>query len=90
MSLAAPPSEFVSVAQFARTLGKSPNSVVRLIHSGQLVAYRIGRTYRISQRDIDAYLGRVCVYRAEKDREDPLVTRHRHAAAERRCRRAGL
>jgi excisionase family DNA binding protein len=82
----------LSVAAVGRELGKSPAAVVRLIRSGQLGAYRVGRTYRVSPADFEAYIERARVrltpMRAEHDRQ--ALAHLRHSAAERQCARFGL
>jgi excisionase family DNA binding protein len=47
---------FYKIAELASFLRVSRMTVYRLINSGELVALRVGRSYRISQADFDAYL----------------------------------
>jgi excisionase family DNA binding protein len=49
-------NEWLSVEGAGRTLGIGPQTVYGLINRGELVAYRIGRVYRIRIEDIAAYL----------------------------------
>jgi excisionase family DNA binding protein len=47
---------FLTVAEVAATLRVSKMSVYRLIHSGQLEAVRFNRSFRVSEKALDAYL----------------------------------
>jgi excisionase family DNA binding protein len=47
---------FWTVAEVAETLRVSRMSVYRLIHGGELEAVQFGRSFRISQDALDAYL----------------------------------
>lgn len=49
-------SSFVTVSEVARQLRVSNMTVYRLINAGELAATRIGRSYRIREDDLDAYL----------------------------------
>jgi len=46
------------VREVADVMRVSSMTVYRLIKSGELVATRVGRSYRIWDGDVDAYLGR--------------------------------
>ncbi len=46
----------LTVAEVATLLRVSKMSVYRLIHSGELEAVRFGRTFRVPQKAVDAYL----------------------------------
>lgn len=46
----------LTVAEVATMLRVSKMSVYRLIHSGELEAVRFGRTFRVPQPAVDAYL----------------------------------
>ncbi|MHB1010172.1 MAG: helix-turn-helix domain-containing protein [Propionibacteriaceae bacterium] len=46
----------LTVAEVATLLRVSRMSVYRLIHSGELEAVRFGRSFRVPQRAVDAYL----------------------------------
>jgi excisionase family DNA binding protein len=48
--------KFLTVAEVADTLRVSRMSVYRLIHAGQLEAVQFGRSFRISDQALDAYL----------------------------------
>jgi excisionase family DNA binding protein len=44
------------VAEVAERLSVSPMTVYRMIHAGELPAIRIGRSYRIESRAVEAFL----------------------------------
>ena len=50
--------QFVTPAEVAARLRVSTMTVYRLIQSGELKAARIGRSYRLREADVDAYLAR--------------------------------
>ena len=56
--MATPPARprFLTPAEVADQLRVSAMTVYRLIKSGELRAARIGKSYRISEDDIDTYL----------------------------------
>jgi excisionase family DNA binding protein len=47
---------FLTPAEVAEQLRVSAMTVYRLIKSGELRAARIGKSYRIREEDVDAYL----------------------------------
>ena len=49
-------SAFVTVGEVAHQLRVSNMTVYRLISAGELAAVRIGKSYRIREEDVDAYL----------------------------------
>lgn len=49
-------ARFLTPAEVAELLRVSSMTVYRLIKSGELRAARIGKSYRISEADVDAYL----------------------------------
>jgi len=49
-------SNFVTVSEVARQLRVSNMTVYRLINAGDLPAVRVGKSYRIREGDLDAYL----------------------------------
>lgn len=49
-------SRFLTPAEVAEQLRVSSMTVYRLIKSGELRAARIGKSYRIREEDVDAYL----------------------------------
>lgn len=56
MATSSPRSRFLTPAEVAEQLRVSSMTVYRLIKSGELRAARIGKSYRISEDDVDAYL----------------------------------
>ncbi|WP_246187010.1 helix-turn-helix domain-containing protein [Microlunatus speluncae] len=48
--------KFMTVAEVAAIMRVSKMSVYRLIHSGELEAARFGRSFRVAESDVDAYL----------------------------------
>lgn len=50
--------KFLTVQEAANLMRVSSMTVTRLIRRGELTAYRIGRSLRIDQDDLDAYLQR--------------------------------
>jgi excisionase family DNA binding protein len=51
-----PAPRFLTPAEVADNLRVSAMTVYRLIKSGELRAARIGKSYRIREEDVDAYL----------------------------------
>jgi excisionase family DNA binding protein len=49
-------SNFVTVGEVARQLRVSTMTVYRLISAGDLPAVRVGKSYRLREEDVDAYL----------------------------------
>ena len=49
---------FLTVLEVADQLRVSTMTVYRLIKSGELRAARVGKSYRLSEEDIDAYLAK--------------------------------
>lgn len=47
---------FLTVAEVAAVLRVSKMSVYRLIHAGELEAVRFGRSFRVTEGAVDAYL----------------------------------
>ncbi|MGE3619074.1 MAG: helix-turn-helix domain-containing protein [Acidimicrobiia bacterium] len=47
---------FLTPAEVAELLRVSPMTVYRLIKAGEIRAARIGRSFRIREQDVDAYL----------------------------------
>jgi excisionase family DNA binding protein len=48
--------EFLKVAEVAARVRTSKMTIYRLIHSGELPAVRIGRSFRVPAAAVDAYL----------------------------------
>ncbi len=49
-------ARFLTVAEVAGMLRVSTMTVYRLIKAGQLPAARVGKSYRVSEEDVDRYL----------------------------------
>lgn len=47
---------FLTVAEVATLLRVSKMTVYRLLHSGDLTAVRVGRSFRVPRHGVDAYL----------------------------------
>lgn len=49
-------ARYLTVAEVAGILRVSTMTVYRLIKSGDLRAVRVGKSYRLAEEDVDAYL----------------------------------
>ena len=49
-------AKFLTVAEVAATMRVSKMTVYRLVHSGELPAVRVGRSFRVVESDVDEYL----------------------------------
>lgn len=49
-------TRFLTVQEVADLMRVSSMTVYRLIKSGELAAVRVGRSFRVSEPDVDAYL----------------------------------
>jgi excisionase family DNA binding protein len=49
---------FLTVAEVAAVMRVSKMTVYRLVHSGELPAVRVGRSFRVPENDVHAYLQR--------------------------------
>ena len=47
---------FLTVAEVATLMRVSKMTVYRLVHSGELTAVRVGRSYRVPERAVQDYL----------------------------------
>lgn len=47
---------FLTVAEVAALMRVSKMTVYRLVHSGELSAVRVGRSFRVPEHAVDAYL----------------------------------
>ncbi len=47
---------FLTVAEVATMMRVSKMTVYRLVHSGELPAIRVGRSFRVTEQDVDDYL----------------------------------
>ncbi|RAV32935.1 helix-turn-helix domain-containing protein [Corynebacterium heidelbergense] len=56
---------FLTVAEVAELMRVSKMTVYRLVHSGDLPAVRVGRSFRVHQQAVEEYLGS-SVYSADK------------------------
>jgi excisionase family DNA binding protein len=50
-------SRFLTVQEVAELMRVSTMTVYRLIKAGELPAVRVGRSFRVRDIDVDAYLG---------------------------------
>ncbi|HEY7439571.1 MAG TPA: helix-turn-helix domain-containing protein [Acidimicrobiia bacterium] len=57
MSQAFSNSRFLTVQEVAELMRVSTMTVYRLIKAGELPAVRVGRSFRVRDIDVDAYLG---------------------------------
>lgn len=48
--------QFMTVAEVAEAMRVSKMTVYRLVHSGDLPAARVGRSYRVPKQAVDEYL----------------------------------
>lgn len=48
--------KFLTVVEVAKTMRVSKMTVYRLIHSGELPAVRVGRSFRVTQEAVQEYL----------------------------------
>ena len=51
-------SNFLTVAEVAARMRVSKMTVYRLVHGGDLPAVRVGRSFRVLEKDVDEYLRR--------------------------------
>lgn len=51
-------ARFLTVAEVAEMMRVSTMTVYRLIKAGELASVRVGRSYRIREEDVDAYISR--------------------------------
>ncbi len=48
--------KFLTVAEVAAMMRVSKMTVYRLVHHGELPAVRVGRSFRVTEDDVDEYL----------------------------------
>jgi excisionase family DNA binding protein len=48
--------KFLTVAEVAATMRVSKMTVYRLVHNGDLPAVRVGRSFRVTEEDVNEYL----------------------------------
>jgi excisionase family DNA binding protein len=51
-----PDPKFLTIAEVASMIRVSKMTVYRLVHNGQLPAVRVGRSFRVTEDDVNAYL----------------------------------
>jgi excisionase family DNA binding protein len=51
-----PDPKFLTIAEVATMMRVSKMTVYRLVHSGELPAVRVGRSFRVTEQDVDDYL----------------------------------
>ena len=51
-------AKFLTVAEVARVMRVSKMTVYRLVHSGELPAVRVGRSFRVPEDAVNEYLRR--------------------------------
>jgi excisionase family DNA binding protein len=58
MTAFAPRARFLTVAEVAQMMRVSTMTVYRLLKAGDLASVRVGKSYRIREDDVDAYLAK--------------------------------
>jgi len=48
--------KFLTIAEVASVMRVSKMTVYRLVHGGELPAVRVGRSFRVSEEDVNEYL----------------------------------
>lgn len=48
--------KFLTIAEVAAMMRVSKMTVYRLVHNGDLPALRVGRSFRVTEKDVHAYL----------------------------------
>lgn len=51
-----PDPKFLTIAEVASVMRVSKMTVYRLVHSGELPAVRVGRSFRVTEDDVNEYL----------------------------------
>jgi excisionase family DNA binding protein len=49
-------ARFLTIAEVAAMMRVSKMTVYRLVHSGELPAVRVGRSFRVTEDDVNEYL----------------------------------
>jgi excisionase family DNA binding protein len=49
---------FLTIAEVATMMRVSKMTVYRIVHSGELPAVRVGRSFRVTEKDVDEYIKR--------------------------------
>jgi excisionase family DNA binding protein len=50
--------KFLTIAEVAAVMRVSKMTVYRLVHGGELPAVRVGRSFRVSEKDVNTYIER--------------------------------
>ena len=74
--------DIYTIPEVAKRLRVNQTTVSRLIHRGELKAYKIGRIYRITKEEVDRFLN---ASKTENNREDV----HPHSSARSLLKYAG-
>ncbi|MCE7005578.1 helix-turn-helix domain-containing protein [Kibdelosporangium philippinense] len=48
--------QFLTVAEVAKMMRVSKMTVYRLVHSGELPAVRVGKSFRVPEKEVHSYL----------------------------------
>jgi excisionase family DNA binding protein len=77
----------LSTSDVAKSLGKCPKTIIRLVRQGHLTGFRVGRTFRFSEADVADYLKRSKVVPTSGYSESfvSAVADFEHQKAERYC-----
>lgn len=51
-----PDPKFLTIAEVASVMRVSKMTVYRLVHNGELPAVRVGRSFRVTEEDVNDYL----------------------------------
>lgn len=49
-------AKFLTIAEVAQVMRVSKMTVYRLVHNGELPAVRVGRSFRVTEEDVNEYL----------------------------------
>jgi excisionase family DNA binding protein len=50
--------KFLTIAEVAAMMRVSKMTVYRIVHSGELPAVRVGRSFRVTEKDVNEYIKR--------------------------------
>jgi excisionase family DNA binding protein len=50
--------KFLTIAEVATMMRVSKMTVYRIVHSGELPAVRVGRSFRVTEKDVNEYIQR--------------------------------
>lgn len=51
-----PDPKFLTIAEVASMMRVSKMTVYRLVHDGVIPAHRVGRSFRLTERDVNEYI----------------------------------